>query len=64
MSDSPAALSPTSRHCLVPARPDMNLPLTDRQLSTVVVGHHLEPTSLRELLDRRPTLLVFLRHYG
>jgi hypothetical protein len=32
----------------------------DRQ----VVGHHLDPGRLGDVLDQRTTLLVFLRHYG
>ena len=38
--------------------------LTPQQLSARVVGKHIEPTPLGELIDGRTTLLVFLRHFG
>lgn len=41
-----------------------NRSLTPEQRSHPVTGHHLTRTTLGELLDERPTLLVFLRHYG
>lgn len=38
--------------------------LSDAQLAMPVQGYGLEPTSLGDVLHRRQTFLVFLRHYG
>ena len=42
----------------------MTRPLTPAQLSAPVDGYGIPATTLGELLDERPTLLVFLRHFG
>ena len=42
----------------------MTTPLTDAQLAAKVSGYGVAPTTLGQVLDGRPTLLVFLRHFG
>lgn len=38
--------------------------LTPTQLAMPITGYGIAATTLGELLDERPTLLVFLRHFG
>ena len=58
------AIGPLSDCLLALARTPMPTPLTDVQLAAQVSGYRVAPTTLGELLDERPTLLVFLRHFG
>ena len=42
----------------------MTTPLTPSQLAFETTGYGITAATLDELLDGRPTLLVFLRHFG
>jgi hypothetical protein len=42
----------------------MNTPLRPAQLDHRVTGYHTTASTLRDVIQGRTTLLVFLRHYG